>query len=1111
MEFNDKFSGTIYLRKPNKKNKLEIDNTYNINLIQEENKDEYAYKFKDAESKDISLERRKIKENIEEHHEDVNVYEKGKEVKISDFTENELIEEININKVEDSENTENYLLDLKSNEELDIENIENIEKNEESINNNVGEDDEEFEDVELSTSKYIINNFFIHQKEAIKSLNQSNENDIYKAILVIPNNGGKTFTGVYWALNNIIGSKKKVLWISSRYDSLEKVKSSLFDLSGEENIPNINSFNYRIISKDYDKISNLQKDDDFVVLSSLILNKDEKHLKNWIENNKDSICLIIDEANYAISNVYKNIINILENNCKNYLKIIGITSSIRRNRENNAGVLSKIFTDGICHITTIGSLINREILSKPTMKEYYTDIEIYSDFDDIEEEISHNDERNNFIVNTYIDFSNKKESYKNTLIITYNENQAKLIKSLLLEKDIKCDILLPDDESEVKSQKVDNFENSEIDVLIDFCMEVEKFKLKKLENIFIAKLIASTIEMNQIISIGINGDILDGKNELFIISFIDNYKHNIDFINPSNIIDLYVGKEENHYYKSSLEKTLIPNKLMYEFRNINNISYKNLPEKYIDLIPIGSYIFNLFNESVYFNKICEVLVFENLKELYQNMIDNLENVFNSCEISLNTIILGEDLENSSEDLETEDKDIEEITENNIEQIDENKENELIEESQEDINKENELLEELEEDINNEDDLDSVEIFRLTLLEDELEKLYNYVLENIFKDYKIEYGFNKKDLFDIFNYFYLTNEKPDFYPFKDREKYDLEKLANEIIDYDLSSNKEYEYLNVEWNNELNAWKKYFSNNKDIFFKEVHRVKDYLYSSKSEVEENKEVKDYKKLSLVELYKEDRDYYENLKEKVFDKYKHKEGYYEVLNFKSMYKRDFEINYIKPLSEGGLTVIENLELSPRLENISDKDEAIDLDYLKIKIESVYSNKRYNTSLKYLNEYLKVKKDIWALNLIGNCYLYQKKYKEALRYYYEIIEIDEFNEEANFKIAYIYSKIKKHDMSLNYYDKVIDINYKNINAFHNKGIILNDMECFDEALECFDKFLEIELDDEVLNLKGNILCDMERYEEGAKCYEKAIEVCKDNKYLVKIFNKFGKKNKPRL
>lgn len=1086
MEFNDKFSGTIYLRKPKKKENIEINKDIDNN-VEKENEillDENI----DNNEDDSNL----VKENFVENNEDINVYEKDKDVEKSDF-----IEEISSKDVSVSDNVDNLEKDTQdSSVSINLENDE--EKQSEDV---LSEDsDDDFSDVDIASAKYIINNFFIHQKEAIKSLNQHKENDIYKAVLVTPNNGGKTFTGVYWALNNIIGNEKKVLWISSQDSSLEKVKNSLFDLAGEENIPNISSFKYRIISKNYDKISNLQVDDDFIILSSIILNKDEKYLKNWIENNKDSICLVIDEANYAISNVYKNIIKILENSCKNYLKIIGLTSSIRRNEENNAGVLSKVFTNGICHKTTIGSLINREILSKPTMKEYYTNIEIISDIYDIENEMSSNEERNNFIVKTYIDFSNERESYKNTLLIAYNKNQAEYIKTLLLEKDIKCDILFSDDESEIKSQKVDNFEKSEIDVLIDYGMEVENFKLKNLENIFIAKIITSTVEMNRIISVGINGDILDGKNELCLISFIDNYKHSIDFINPSNVIDLYVGKEENHYYKSSLEKTLIPNKLVYEFRKINNLSYKNLPEKYIDLVPIGSYIFNLFDENTDFNKICEVLVFENLKELYKNIIDRLEEIFKSCDISLNTITLNNDLEDSNDKLDTENQDIEE---ENTKQVDEIKEeNEELNE-QEDIDK--------EENTNSEDDLDNKDIFRLNLLEDELEKLYNYVLENILKDYNIYYGFNKKDLFDIFNYFYLTGEKPDFFPFKDREKYDLEKIANEIIDYDFSSKKEYEYLKVEWNNELNAWKKYFSHNKDLFFKEIHRVKDYLYNVKSDSDENKELKDYKKLSLIELYKEDKDYYENLKEKVFEKYKHEDGYYEVSNFKSMYKRDFDINYIKPLSEGGLTIIENLELSPRLENIYNKDEDMDLDYLKIKIESVYSNKRYNTSLRYLNEYLKVKKDIWSLNLMGNCYLYQKNYKDALKYYYEIIEIDEFNEEANFKIAYIYSKMKKKDISLKYYDKVIDINDKNANAFHNKGIMLNDMESFDEALECFDKFLEIELDDEVLNLKGNILCDMERYEEGAKCYERAIEVCKDNNYLVKIFNKFGKKNKPRL
>ena len=45
---------------------------------------------------------------------------------------------------------------------------------------------------------------FEHQKKAIEKLNEKSKKDIYKALLVIPTGGGKTYTAIYWVLNQII-------------------------------------------------------------------------------------------------------------------------------------------------------------------------------------------------------------------------------------------------------------------------------------------------------------------------------------------------------------------------------------------------------------------------------------------------------------------------------------------------------------------------------------------------------------------------------------------------------------------------------------------------------------------------------------------------------------------------------------------------------------------------------------------------------------------------------------------------------------------------------------------------------------------------------------------
>lgn len=62
----------------------------------------------------------------------------------------------------------------------------------------------------------------------------------------------------------------------------------------------------------------------------------------------------------------------------------------------------------------------------------------------------------------------------------------------------------------------------------------------------------------------------------------------------------------------------------------------------------------------------------------------------------------------------------------------------------------------------------------------------------------------------------------------------------------------------------------------------------------------------------------YAKYLSDKVYNKYKNEEGFYVSAskNYKSKNKLDFQIDHIKPISAGGLTTLDNLQLLTRKEN---------------------------------------------------------------------------------------------------------------------------------------------------------------------------------------------------
>lgn len=926
---------------------------------------------------------------------------------------------------------------------------------------------------------------YIHQKEAIKALNEGSKKKIYKSLLVIPTGGGKTFTSIYWVLNQIIDKNKKVLWLAHRHELLNQTIKTAIDSAYKDILPSRDSFRFRIISGVHDRPVNIDKSDDFIVASKDSLNNGKKYLKKWVEENKDNICLVIDEAHHAVAKSYRNIISILETTCKKDLKIIGLTATPMRTDEKEKGLLGKIFSDNICYSVDLNTLINKGILSQPILRSFDTKVALENELtkadikaikmssnlpENIAKQIALNKKRNNLIVNSYIE---NKAEFGKCLVFAVNIDHALVLNALFNENKIKSDYVVSSIRdmysgitvsNEENARKIQDFKDGKLDVLINVNILTEGTDIPSVQSVFLTRPTTSAILMNQMIGRGLRGESAGGTEKAYIVSFIDDWKGKINWVSPNNIIISGGFKDKQRRKTDKLETTLIPIKLIEEFAKFMNGDVTTISSNYMDIVPIGSYNFTLFNEENDTEEICEVLVFEPLKEAFEQLMNNMHSIFRKYDVE----VRGE-----------------------------------------------------------------------APTEEELEKMYNHVLNNEFEGYDLDIGFNESDIKDIFRYYDLTEETPVFIPFEGREKYDVSVLAKEIVDNDFGPRKQNDYLNEKWEEEQAGWKIYFNNNKLIFISEVNRA----IHNELEIEKRKlpqivpDEVDYTKLSMSQIYNRNKAYWRKLSDEVYKNYRDEDGYYKSAtgNYRSKSKKYFQIDHIKPMSKGGLTVLENLQLLTRWENYDKRDKfdedikTLDIDCIEeamlqaydnceiekakelsdivlkrdsksiaglniksdlefdrenyngaiayankvlelvdnqeyalyIKALSRFNNEKYNLCLETLYKYIADvdEKDVWALGLKGECYIQLKEWDKALESFNSVIDIETNHTVANFYIAYIYDRKRKYDLAIEYYDKVLKENNEDDSALNNKGYTLYKAKRYEEAIDCYNKAIEINAD----------------------------------------------------
>lgn len=213
-----------------------------------------------------------------------------------------------------------------------------------------------------------------------------------------------------------------------------------------------------------------------------------------------------------------------------------------------------------------------------------------------------------------------------------------------------------------------------------------------------------------------------------------------------------------------------------------------------------------------------------------------------------------------------------------------------------------------------DYLDDVELNKLAIIVDE-EFFYGCVKHPCYL---------VQDIKDILQYYAQTEAEPKYIELKDREKYDINVIANEILNKNMGRQDEEDFKGALWENHVVEWKAFFGCDKRYFLNEIdlaiRKIKNPELFKKQIVipTDKKELREIEKMSMGELKEEYPEYWKDLSDRVYRRYTDSDGNYFCAKsrYKSKNKLDFQIDHIMPMHNGGLTKIDNLQLLTRKEN---------------------------------------------------------------------------------------------------------------------------------------------------------------------------------------------------
>jgi hypothetical protein len=122
-------------------------------------------------------------------------------------------------------------------------------------------------------------------------------------------------------------------------------------------------------------------------------------------------------------------------------------------------------------------------------------------------------------------------------------------------------------------------------------------------------------------------------------------------------------------------------------------------------------------------------------------------------------------------------------------------------------------------------VDDLDTFFKNSEKPDYDALVDQATRQYFAGYEKTLGFDDYYIEQLLQYYHEEDIRPRFIPFADRETFDLDQVAKEIVDKNLTSQDENNLLNQIWDDGKERWQLFFGLDKaSVFRNEVHKAKD-----------------------------------------------------------------------------------------------------------------------------------------------------------------------------------------------------------------------------------------------------------------------------------------------
>lgn len=400
-----------------------------------------------------------------------------------------------------------------------------------------------------------------HQHAALSALGAWYHQSGYEplgGVLVLPTGGGKTYTAVHFLCRSPLSEPQpyKVLWLAHTHHLLEQAAETFEKLAGLVHAPRA-SLNLRVVSgtPGHCPVHTIQPSDD-VVISTLQTARhaisNNEQFENFLDAAGERLFIVFDEAHHSPAPSYRRMLEGLRERFPR-TRLLGLTATPTHTAERQRGWFIRLFPQGIVHQVTASELIAARVLARPEFEEIPT--EVVAEFtdeqyqmwartnrdlpDSVISALAENRERNERIVNHYV---SRRDRYGRTIIFADRWPQCVALCQLLESRGVRAGAVFSHRDAQLATtgarnarredenrENIRRFREGNLDVLVNIRMLTEGTDIPDAQTVFLTRQTTSQILLTQMIGRALRGPRFRGTERAYIVSFVDEWRHLINW------------------------------------------------------------------------------------------------------------------------------------------------------------------------------------------------------------------------------------------------------------------------------------------------------------------------------------------------------------------------------------------------------------------------------------------------------------------------------------------------------------------------------------------------------------------------------------------------------